>query len=120
MKRPSLAVDALALVAVATVAWWFRARSTPSVETVAVRVEEVAERVRGPGVVDARVIASVGSRITGILAGVLADVGDRVEAGASLARLDDSQLRVRLAATGRQPPRAKSIARPSSLPSPAS
>jgi len=99
MKRLGLAVGALALVAVAAVTWWVRARTTPSVETVAVRVEEVAELVRGPGVVDARVLASVGARITGIVAEVLVDVGDQVEAGAPLVRLDDSQLRVRLAAT---------------------
>lgn len=93
-------MGALALVAVAAVAWWVWARSTPSVETETARIEEVAELVRGPGVVDARVIASVGSRITGIVAEVLVDVGDRVESGASLARLDDSHLRVRLAAAG--------------------
>lgn len=100
MKKPWLAVGALALVAVAVVAWWVRSRSTPAVETLAVRVEEVAELVRGPGVVDARILASVGSRITGIVTEVFVDVGDRVEARAPLARLDDSQLRVRLAASG--------------------
>ncbi|MBZ0088837.1 MAG: efflux RND transporter periplasmic adaptor subunit, partial [Thermoanaerobaculia bacterium] len=98
MKRPWLAVGALALVAVAAVVWWVWARSTPSVETETARIEEVAELVRGPGVVDARVIASVGSRITGIVAEVLVDVGDRVEGGAPLARLEDSQLHARLAA----------------------
>lgn len=100
MKMPWLAVGALALVAVTAQAWWVWARSTPSVETLAVRVEEVAELVRGPGVVDARILASVGSRITGIVTEVFVDVGDRVEARAPLARLDDSQLRVRLAASG--------------------
>jgi len=98
MKKPWLAVGALALVAVAAVAWWVRSRSTPAVETLVVRVEEVAELVRGPGVVDARILASVGSRITGSVTEVFVDVGDRVEAGAPLARLEDSQLRARLAA----------------------
>lgn len=100
MKKPWLAVGALALVAVAAVAWWVRSRSAPAVETLAVRVEEVAELVRGPGVVDARILASVGTRITGTVTEVFVDVGDRVEATAPLARLDDSQLRVRLAAAG--------------------
>jgi len=98
MKGRGLAAGALVVVAVATVAWSLRGRSAPAVETEAVRVEEVVERVRGPGVVDARVLASVGSRITGIVADVFVDVGDAVEAGTPLVRLESSQLRARLAA----------------------
>ena len=98
MKGRRVTTGVLALIAVATAAWWVRTRSAPSVETLPVQVEEVVELVRGPGVVDARVIASVGFRITGIVSNVFVDVGDRVSAGAPIVRLEDSQLRARLAA----------------------
>ena len=98
MSRRMLVVGGLALAALGAGAWWFRARSTSPVETLVVQIEEVAEEVRGPGVVDARIVAGVGSRVTGIVAEVFVDVGDRLEAGAPVARLEDSALRARLAA----------------------
>ena len=50
------------------------------------------------GVVDARIVAGVGARITGVVTEVLVDVGDTVEAGTLLVRLEDSALVARLAA----------------------
>lgn len=93
-----LVVGGIALAALGAGAWWVRARSTSPVETLVVQIEEVAEEVRGPGVVDARIVAGVGSRVTGIVAEVFVDVGDRLEAGVPVARLKDSALRARLAA----------------------
>ncbi len=99
MNRRLLAASAVALAVLAAVAWRVRVLSATPVDVIMVRVEEVVEEVRGPGVVDARIVASVGARITGLVSEVLVDVGDRIEAGALLARLEDSALRARLAST---------------------
>jgi len=50
--------------------------------------------------VGARIQAGVGSRVAGTVAEVFVDVGDLLEAGAPVARLEDSALRARLAAAG--------------------
>ena len=47
--------------------------------------------VFGLGTVEARVASKVGFKISGVLVDVLADVGDRLAKGATLARLDDRE-----------------------------
>ncbi len=98
MSRRRIAATSVALALLAAAAWWARQRSAAPVVVAAVGVQEVVEEVRGPGVVDARIVATVGARISGVVSEVLVDVGDHVAAGALLARLEDSALRARLAA----------------------
>ena len=100
MNRRILGAGGLALASLGAGALWARTRLAWPVETVAARVEEVVEEIRGPGVVGARIQAGVGSRVGGIVAEVFVDVGDLVEAGAPVARLEDSALRARRGAAG--------------------
>ncbi|MBP7676210.1 MAG: HlyD family efflux transporter periplasmic adaptor subunit [Thermoanaerobaculia bacterium] len=100
MNSRVLAVGGIALASLGAGALTVRARLASPVETVSTRVEEVVEEVRGPGVVGARIQAGVGSRVAGTVAEVFVDVGDLLEAGAPVARLEDSALRARLAAAG--------------------
>ncbi|MBP8175906.1 MAG: efflux RND transporter periplasmic adaptor subunit, partial [Sphaerotilus sp.] len=55
----------------------------------------VAARVVGPGTVQARVSVTVSARVGSTVVEVLADVGDSVQAGQLLARLDDRDLSAR-------------------------
>lgn len=100
MNRRTLAAGGIAVASLGAGTLLVRERLASPVETVSTRVEEVVEEVRGPGVVGARIQAGVGSRIAGTVAEVFVDVGDRLEAGAPVARLEDSALRARLGAAG--------------------
>ncbi len=59
--------------------------------------ENAPAKVFGLGTVEARVLTKIGFKVTGTLALLQADHGDRVKAGDLLARLDDSEQRARVA-----------------------
>jgi HlyD family secretion protein len=62
------------------------------------RIErDVPIRVFGLGTVEARILSRIGFEVPGVLVALEADHGDRVAAGAVLARLDDASQRARLA-----------------------
>jgi HlyD family secretion protein len=58
---------------------------------------DVPIRVFGLGTVEARILSRIGFEVSGVLVALEADHGDRVAAGAVLARLDDASQRARLA-----------------------
>ena len=72
--------------------YWVRF-SPVDMETHTVATGTVVAEVMGTGTLQARVRTSVSPRITGRLATVLADQGDRVTAGQAVATLDDGDLR---------------------------
>ena len=71
-----------------------RAASVHPVELVEVRAEEVVEWIRAIGSVRADQRVSLSAEVGGRLAEIAVEVGDRVEKGALLARLDDERLRI--------------------------
>jgi len=75
----------------AVLAGWRLMRAEP-VATHPVAVGEVQRRVTGPGTVQARVLASVGARISAQIVTLHADHGDHVKRGQLLAVLDDRDL----------------------------
>lgn len=86
---------ALLAVAALVVYWgWFA-----PVAVIAHRLERepIVADVLGAGVLEARVRATISPKITGRIAAILADQGDRVEVGAALVRLDDEELRQQVA-----------------------
>lgn len=93
-KRWIWAAAKLALVGavVASAVYWVRF-SPILVEAHRTDTGVVIAEVMGTGTLQPRVRASVGARITGRLAAVLADQSDRVKAGQLVATLDDSDLR---------------------------
>jgi RND family efflux transporter MFP subunit len=104
---------ALALL-VAGVAWFARARS--AAPTVRIAVAQAAPRGTGPGsvldasgYVTARRQATVSAKITGKVTEILIEEGMRVEAGAVLARLDDTEARAQLALARAQLTAARSM-----------
>ena len=83
--------------------WWF-GLAQPAVPTVRVAVARSAAEASGPGsvldasgYVTARRQATVSAKITGKVVEVLIEEGQRVEEGAVLARLDDTEARAQLA-----------------------
>jgi RND family efflux transporter MFP subunit len=102
-RRAWVAVAVVLLVALAVGGWLLRARlAPPAVRTVAARA--VAGPGGGPGsvldasgYVTARRQATVSAKITGKVAEVLLEEGMRVEEGAVLARLDDTEAKAELA-----------------------
>ena len=78
-------------------AWTFFFR--PVNVQVAQRVSDVPVQVFGLGTVEARVTSKVGFKVSGVLADVRPDVGDRVAKGEILARLDDREQSARVART---------------------
>jgi HlyD family secretion protein len=77
-------------------AWWFAAHRPLDVK-VAAFATDVPVTVFGLGAVEARVLSRVGFEVPGTLVEVLADHGDRVPAGAVLARLNPAFQEARLA-----------------------
>lgn len=77
-------------------AWWYMTQRPLAVPVTAF-TEDVPVTVFGLGAVEARVLSRVGFEIPGTLVGVLADHGDRVAAGAPLARLGAASQEARLA-----------------------
>ncbi|GGG40650.1 RND transporter [Caldovatus sediminis] len=97
MRRSVPILLALLLVAAAVGggAWALRAR--PLELPVAVEERDVPIRVFGLGTVEARVLSRVGFEVAGTLVAVEADHGDRVAAGAVLARLNPASQEARVA-----------------------
>ena len=71
-----------------------RAASAYPVELAEVRAEEVVEWIRAIGSVRADQRVNLSAEVGGRLAEIGVEVGDRVEKGALLARLDDERLRI--------------------------
>jgi RND family efflux transporter MFP subunit len=91
---------ALALVAVAVVAWLLNRPSVPVVEVAEAREVVLGERatvLNASGYVVARRQATVSSKVTGKVVEVLIEEGMRVENDQVLARLDTSNVEVSLA-----------------------
>jgi HlyD family secretion protein len=99
MKRPSISTLLIgsALVVVAGLAF-YRLKLAPEVVAAhgTARGPIIGE-VMGTGTLEARLTTTIGPRIQERLAQVLADQGDRVEAGQLLARLDDAETRQQVA-----------------------
>ena len=91
------ALVALPLLAVAL--YGFFREHTPEVQVAAVRADKGARPalLNASGYVTPRRRATVAAKITARVNEIFADEGNRVEAGQILARLDDSDARVRLA-----------------------
>lgn len=71
--------------------WW---RFAPlKVKTHTVARGEIVVEVMGTGTLEARVKATISSKISGLITKVLVDQGDRVQAGQVLVQLDDSDLK---------------------------
>ncbi len=82
------------LVAVAIVVgivYWVRFQPVPVLDQEVTRGPIIAE-VMGTGTLEARVKATISSKISGRIEDVLVDQGDRVTAGQLLVRLDDAEL----------------------------
>jgi HlyD family secretion protein len=94
MRLRLLAPLALAALALAG-GWWF-ATQRPLEVPVAAIAQDVPVTVFGLGAVEARVLSRVGFEVPGTLVQVLADHGDRVAAGAILARLNEAGQQARL------------------------
>lgn len=89
-----IALAALLATAAAGAAWWRFGQAQP-VRLATVAEGPVALRVVGPGLLQARVPVTVASRVTSTVRTVQADVGDLVQAGQTLATLDDRDLAAR-------------------------
>jgi len=94
MRRAAAA--AVLLLAAAGGGWWFTTQQ-PLAVPVAVPAQDVPVTVFGLGTIEARILSRVGFEIAGTLTEVLADHGDRVAAGAPLARLNAASQEARLA-----------------------
>jgi len=77
-------------------AWWFGTQR-PLAVPVAAMAEDVPVTVFGLGAVEARILSRVGFEVAGTLTEVLVDHGDRIAAGAPLARLNTAGQEARLA-----------------------
>lgn len=96
MKRlVGYGVIAAIVVVLATGAWVGFMR--PVTVTVAHAARDVPVQVFGLGTVEARVASKIGFKVAGVLVDLRADVGDRVNKGAVLARLDDREQGARMA-----------------------
>ena len=84
------------LAAVAGVVYWVKLTPVTVVEHRIRRGPIVAE-VMGTGTLEARVQATISPKISGRIAEVLVDQGNRVSAGDLLVRLDDQELRQQVA-----------------------
>ena len=83
------------LVGAGTFAWAMFGR--PVDVHVARAERDVAVQVFGLGTVEARVSSQIGFKVSGVLADLRVDVGDRVTKGAVLARLDDREQQAQVA-----------------------
>ena len=83
---------AIAAVIVAVIIWR-TALASVSVASHTVATEAVIAEVMGTGTLEARTSSVVGPKIGGLIAYVAVDQGDRVEAGALLFRLEDSDIK---------------------------
>ncbi|WP_374449668.1 efflux RND transporter periplasmic adaptor subunit [Stella sp.] len=95
--RIRIALTAAILAAGGIAAAWWYATQRPLDVPVAAFEEDVPVTVFGLGAVEARVLSRVGFEVPGTLVAVLADHGDRVQAGAPLARLNAASQEARVA-----------------------
>ena len=86
----------LVLAALALAGFWWFATQRPLEVAIAAIAQDVPVTVFGLGAVEARVLSRVGFEVPGTLVQVLADHGDRVAAGAILARLNEAGQQARL------------------------
>jgi HlyD family secretion protein len=95
LARRVLTIGWKLAVAAAVVAFFvYRARFAPlPVETFPVAMGPIVSEVMGTGTLEARVQATISAKISGRIAQVLADQGDRVAEDQLLATLDDGDLR---------------------------
>ena len=100
-RRLLIAVPVLAVAVAAVLA--FRSRQ-PLEVPVAVEERDIPVRVFGLGTIEAQVLTRIGFEVAGTLTEVLVDHGDRVPAGAVLARINAAtqEARVAKAAAGLQ------------------
>jgi RND family efflux transporter MFP subunit len=93
-KTALISIVAILALAVATV-WWFKGGQSVAV----IKVEEgkLDEIVRGPARVQARVPVTLSARVTATVVAIEADIGDRVRKNQILIRLDDRDLKARVA-----------------------
>jgi RND family efflux transporter MFP subunit len=98
--RRALVAAVVALLLLGGAAYAFFREQTPEVQTVTVRADQGGRPalLNASGYVTPRRRATVAAKITARVNEMLAEEGMRVEAGQVLARLDDSDARVRLAA----------------------
>ncbi|MCC6659525.1 MAG: efflux RND transporter periplasmic adaptor subunit [Phycisphaerales bacterium] len=79
------------LAAIALGIWWFALTPVP-VSSYTVSSGSVTAEVLGTGTLEARMSATVGPKIAGLITRITADQGDRVVAGATLVYLEDTDL----------------------------
>ncbi len=91
-KAVRIAIVAIVLVALATIAVYWALIRPLSVETAAAVDAAVPVRVTGPGTVQARIPVTLSARITANVVGLHADQGSAVKKGQLLATLDDREL----------------------------
>jgi HlyD family secretion protein len=87
---------ALIVVAMGIGGWWFTTQRPVAVPVASIFLD-VPVTVFGLGSIEARVLSRVGFEVPGTLVEVLADHGDRVVAGAVLARLSTASQEARVA-----------------------
>ena len=95
-KRIIIFLVTLALIGSAAFGAWTLLLRSISVQ-VARGERDVAVRVFGLGTVEARVQSKIGFKVSGVLADLEADVGDRVAKGVVLARLDSREQQAQVA-----------------------
>jgi HlyD family secretion protein len=105
MRNKFVIISAVAMTSLAVGgAVGFARHQTPEMTVVAAR-DDIPGQIYGLGTIEPRVLSRLGFAVTGTLAAVLVDHGDRVPSGTVLARLDTQQQDARLeqaqAETGR-------------------
>jgi|GEM_PF-1563826 len=99
-RVPALVVGLVLVVAAGAGYWHFgRAVAVPIVEAVQ---GTVAQRVVGPGTLQARVPVTLAARITATVQQVNVDIGDEVRRGQALVQLDDRDLAAKRGVVGAQ------------------
>lgn len=81
----------LALAVVGAMIYWTKFSPMP-VSAVTVSKTDIVAEVMGTGTLEARVTTSIGPKISGRIAEILVDQGDRVKTGEMLVRLEDEEL----------------------------
>lgn len=97
-RKPAVIISALLVVVVVVLGYRLFSGGVP-VRTVTVKEGAVDELVHGPARIRARVPVSISSRFTAEILEITVDVGDRVQAGQVLVRLDGRDLQARVSAS---------------------
>ncbi|MEQ9410157.1 MAG: efflux RND transporter periplasmic adaptor subunit [Fuerstiella sp.] len=87
---------AVVLAVVGGIIYWVKFAPTPVV-THQIQRGSISAEVMGTGTLEARIEATISSRISGRIEQLLTDQGQRVSAGDPLVRLDDEELRQQVA-----------------------